>query len=215
LFDTATTPRVALVDTQQGDVRVQVELDAAALFGPDTDPNTAPLIDLRPSGRDALLLLTERCAEDSENQRPCLHRLRSSGPLHALLPARAAAMHEPATHEPSGIEPSGIEPTAPPAFTVETLGPLGPYLSLAIAAEGGRAVWTATIDDALPQLWCADLRGPERMQPRRVDDDALGDANPRVSADGRVVISDVSLALDELGSISVARAFVLPAVAAE
>jgi hypothetical protein len=82
-------------------------------------------------------------------------------------------------------------------------------------ATRGRTVWTAAVGDSEPQLWSADLRGPERMQPRRVDDDLLSDANPRVGADGRIVISDVSLALDELGSISVARAFLLPPVAEE
>lgn len=203
LFDTATAPSVALIDDPQGDVRAHVELGAAALFGEDTDPNTTPLVDLRPAGRDELLLLTERCVDDLEQLRPCLHRLRSSVPLRALT--------SPSEPEP---EPA-LDPGAPePKFVVETLGPIGPYLSLAIAADGGRAVWTAdVVGESEPQLWSADLRGPERMQPRRVDQDQLGDANPRVGADGRVVISDVSLALDELGSISVARAFVLPAVA--
>lgn len=200
LFDTATSPSVALIDEVQGDARVYVEFDAATLFGADT----APLMDLRPAGLDELLLLTERCADDPnlEDLRPCLHRLRSSVPLRALTP--------PPEPEPD-LAPGEPEPA--PGFVVETLGPLGPYLSLAIAAEGGRAVWTTAIGDSEPQLWSADLRGPERMQPRRVDEDQLGDANPRVGADGRVVISDVSLALDELGSISVARAFVLPPVA--
>jgi hypothetical protein len=187
LFDTATTPSVALIEADEGEARVSVELDAATLFGPN--PNAPTLLDLRPAGRDELLLLTERCTEDFDDLRPCLHRLRSSTSLLALT-----------------------QPPAP-AFVVETLGPLGPYLSLAIAGEGGRAVWTAAVGDSEPQLWSADLRGPERMQPRRVDADALLDSSPRVSADGRIVISDVSLRLDDLGSISVARAFVLPGVA--
>jgi hypothetical protein len=202
LFDTASSPSVALIDEVQGDARVWVELDAATLFGDQLDPNAAPLVDLRPAGRDQLLLLTERCVDETEELlRPCLHRLRSSVPLRELSrPSEPAAVGEP--------EPA-------PRFVVETLGPLGPYLSLAISAEGGRAVWTTANGDLEPQLWSADLRGSERMQPRRVDDDQLGDANPRVGADGRIVISDVSLALDELGSISVARAFVLPAAAEE
>jgi hypothetical protein len=192
LFDTATVPSVALIDAEQGDARVFVELDAAALFGPDSDQ---PLIDLRPAGRDELLLLTERCTDSLlDDMRPCLHRLTSGAPLLELT------------------KPPVNEPPAAPAFTVETLGPLGPYLSLAIAGEGGRAVWTAAVTGSELQLWSADLRGPNRMQSRRVDDDALIDRNPRVSADGRIVISDVLLALDELGSISVARAFVLPPV---
>jgi hypothetical protein len=202
LFDTATSPSVALIDDVQGDARLFVELDTAALFGPQLDPNSAPLIDLRPAGLDELLLLTERCVDDLEQLRPCLHRLRSSVPLRALT-------------LPPGpdLEPNDPEPA--PRFVVETLGPIGPYLSLAIAAEGGRAVWTAAIGDSEPQLWSVDLRGPKRMQPRRVDEDQLGDATPRVGADGRIVISDVSLALDELGSISVARAFVLPPVGSD
>jgi hypothetical protein len=199
LFDTATSPSVALIDDVQGDARVHVKLDAAALFA---DSNAAPLLDLRPAGLDELLLVTERCDDEHEQLRPCLHRLRSSVPLRALT--------QPPDPSP---EPANLEPT--PRFTVETLGPLGPYLSIAIAAEGGRTVWTAAVGDSEPQLWSADLRGPERMQPRRVDDDLLSDANPRVGADGRIVISDVSLALDELGSISVARAFLLPPVAEE
>lgn len=207
LFDTATSPSVALIDEVQGDARVYAELDAAALFG--LDPNAAPLVDLRPAGRDELLLLTERCVDDLEGLRPCLHRLRSSVPLRELTQPL-----DPDLPPAPDLAPAPDLPPAP-RFVVETLGPLGPYLSLAIAAEGGRAVWTAAIGDSEPQLWSADLRGPERMKPRRVDDDQLIDAHPRVSADGRIVISDVSLALDELGSISVARAFVLPQVAEE
>lgn len=200
LFDTATSPSVALIDDVQGDARLFVELDTAALFGPDLDPNSAPLIDLRPAGLHELLLLTERCADDDlEQLRPCLHRLRSSVPLRALT-----------TLQTPDLEPKDPEPA--PSFVVETLGQIGPYLSLAIAAEGGRAVWTAGVGDSEPQLWTADLRGPERMQARRLDEDQLSDANPRISADGRIVISDVTLALDELGSLSVARAFVLPPV---
>jgi hypothetical protein len=198
LFDTDTTPSVALVDTDHGESRVSVELDATALFGPN--PDAPALIDLRPAGRDELLLLTDRCAGDLDELRPCLHRLRGSASLLALTQAPEK-------------DPATSESPATPAFTVETLGPLGPYLSLAIAGEGGRAVWTAAIGDSELQLWGADLRGPERMQPRRIDDDALVDSSPRVSADGRIVISDVSLQLDDLGSISVARAFVLPPVA--
>jgi hypothetical protein len=193
LFDTATTPSVVLVEADEDETRVSVELDAATLFGPD--PNAPALVDLRPAGRDELLLLTERCTEDWTDVRPCLHRLRSNSSLLALT------------------KPPASESAAAPAFTVELLGPLGPYLSLAIAGEGGRAVWTAAVGDSEPQLWSADLRGPERMQPRRIDDDALVDSHPRVSADGRIVISDVTIRLDDLGSISVARAFVLPPIA--
>jgi hypothetical protein len=199
LFDTANMPSVALIDDAQGDARVFAELDAAALFG--LDPNSAPLVDLRPAGPDELLLLTVRCADDPE-LRPCLHRLRSEVPLRALT--------QPSDPE---LAPGAPEPT--PRFVVETLGPLGPYLSMAVAAGGGRAVWTAAIGDSEPQLWSTELHGPERMQPRRVDDDQLGDSHPRIGADGRIVISDVSLALGELGSISVARVFVLAPVGEE
>jgi hypothetical protein len=194
LFDTA-APSVALIDPEQGETRRFFELDAAALFGPDLEPNAAPLLDLRPAGRDELLLLTERCITEQEWMRSCLHRLRSSTPLLTWTQATAS------------------EAETPPTFEIETLGPLGPYLALAIASEGGRAVWTTWVDDSELWLWSADLRGQSRMQPRRVDADALVDTSPRISADGRIVISEVSLALDELGSISVARAFVLPPVA--
>lgn len=208
LFDTATSPSVALIDDPQGDVRPYVELDAAALFGDELEPNT--LIDLRPAGRDELLLLTERCVDELESLRPCLHRLHSHVPLRSLTSPPEPAL-EPGMPEPEAPDPSQPEPA--PKFVVETLGPIGPYLSLAIAAEGGRATWTAAIHDEQPQLWTVDLRGPQRMQPRRLDADERGDAHPRIGADGRVVISDVSLELDGLGSISVARAFVLPPIA--
>jgi hypothetical protein len=194
LFDTATPPSVALIDDEHGDARLHVQLDAAALFGPDIAPNAAPLLDLRPAGPDQLLLLTEHCIDTPASLRPCLHRLRSTTPLRSLT----QPLETPPTAEP-----------LPAPFEVETLGPLGPYLSLAISGQGNRAAWTAALGDAEPQLWAADLQGPNRMQPTRVDADDLRDANPRISADGRIVITDVTLTLEDLGTISVARAFLL------
>ncbi len=198
LVDTATEPNVALVDAEQGEARLHVQLDAAALFGVDVAPNAAPLLDLRPAGVDQLLLLTEHCVDTPASLRPCLHRLRSSGSLRALTQPIAEA--------------TAPAEDAAPLFQVETLGPVGPYLSLAISSQGKRAAWTAALGAAEPQLWAADLDGANRMQPMRVDADELRDSNPRISADGRIVITDVSLALGELGSISVARAFVLPEI---
>jgi hypothetical protein len=57
----------------------------------------------------------------------------------------------------------------------------------------------------------ADLHGPARLEAQRLDDDdALADATPRISAEGRIVLSQVPVSLAELGSVSIARVFVLP-----
>ncbi|PRQ05648.1 hypothetical protein [Enhygromyxa salina] len=200
-------PVVTLLDTDarklDADGRfARVELDASALF-PALAPGSeaAALIDLRPSSDRELLVLTERCesqpSQPSHHGRPCLHRLRSVDPLATLAsligPDVLASPDEPADAEPP--------------FTVETLGPFGPYTALAIAAKAGRAVWI----DGEAHLMIADLRGAAPLEPRRLDADDLADSTPRISADGRVIVSEVSVSLDELGSVSIARAFVQPA----
>jgi hypothetical protein len=123
-----------------------------------------------------------------------LHRLRSATSLSAL----------------TAVVPDDRDRKSPPLHTVETLGPIGPYSSLAIAAEGGRAVWIAAEPDVEGQLMRADLRGRSQLEVHRVDDDTLPDSTPRISADGRIVLTEVPVSLAELGSVSIARAFVLP-----
>jgi hypothetical protein len=182
-------------DPESGeDEPLRAALDAAALFGEGAQGLS--LLDLRPAGESELLLLTESCeADEPDDTRPCLHRLHGEQPLAELLPALAA----------------GELDERP--YTLETLGPIGPYLALAIAAEGGRALWLAAEGAGQPRLMYADLRGPQALEPRRVDEDLRPDAAPRISADGRLAIIEVTLTLDELGSVSIARAFVLPAPA--
>ncbi|KIG18895.1 hypothetical protein DB30_07231 [Enhygromyxa salina] len=175
----------------------RLELGANELFPAlDPDSGAAALLDLRPAGAHELLLLTERCeSEASARDQPCLHRLRSSAPLVELANGSA-----------------GRAQSGQPAFSVETLGPIGPYVAMAIAADGSRAVWIAAEADGETRLLSADLHGAP-LEPRRIDDDPLNDATPRISADGRIVLSEVSVPLDELGSVSIARAFVVPSTA--
>jgi len=198
----------------------RADLDAGALFEPlglAPGGESSTLLDLRTTGADELLLLTERCEDDAHRDlRPCVFRLRSSVALVELTTALAAAQREPAPGDEPDADAPDPDPAAPtelaPSFVVEQLGPIGPYLSLAVAAEGGRAAWVAWAGAANGDrdLFVADLHGPHALEPRRVDDDALADRTPRISADGRIVLSSVLVELGELGEIGVARAFVLP-----
>lgn len=196
LLDTSGAPR------ELDGARPLAELDAGDLF-PELSEGADALIDLRPVGARELLLLTERCEdEDIDDMRPCLHRLSSEAPL-AELTRRVAAEDQSQDAEP---RPTLDDPA--PGYAVETLGPLGPYRALAIAAGGDRGAWV-TSEGA---LLVADLRGPARLEPRRVDEDALVDATPRISADARIVISEITIDLGDLGELSTARAFSLPAL---
>lgn len=181
-------PSVFLLDTITPEAAPWA-LDARALFGLPpgaTVGDAEALIELRPAGERELLVLTERCADETlAHARPCLHRLHSEVPWRERMLAPADQL-------------------AP--VRVEALGPLGPFDELAIASDGSRAVWI----DREQQLLVTELRGPGPLSSRPVHGDELHDAAPRIAADGQLVTSSVTLALDELGSVSISRAFVLP-----
>ncbi|MFO7564976.1 MAG: hypothetical protein R6X02_20190 [Enhygromyxa sp.] len=171
--------------------RPRIELGVRELFpAPEPEPEPA-LLDLRPAGPTELLFTTERCPGRAEDPRPCLHRLRAADTLASTIRELTAG----AT-------------TLADAFTVETLGPLDPHLELAVAADGSRVAW---IDRATHNLMAADLRGPSPMVPRRIDPDPAPEASLRISADARVLLSEIEVELTlgrhTLGTLRIARAF--------
>jgi hypothetical protein len=174
-------PTVMLIDTR-APTPAPLALDLRAHLA-----ERAELYDLRPVDDHTLLLISERCGDEPlVRTQTCLHRLRSTAPLAEL----------------------GADPTA---FVLETLGRFGPEHALAIAADGSRIVWVADSRDPAEDhtLMTTDLRG-STLAPVRVDADLLPDSDPRISADGRLVISSVPLELGELGAVSVARVLTLP-----
>jgi hypothetical protein len=65
----------------------------------------------------------------------------------------------------------------------------------------------------------ADLRGAEAMVPRRIDDDPAPESSLRISADGRVLLSEIEIELrlgrHGIGSVRIPRAFLLDPSAPE
>jgi hypothetical protein len=183
----ATTPTV---EHEPDEARVRMLLGARELF-PTLAPESIPpeLLDLRPAGSHELLFTTDRCmdATDDDDERPCLHRIRATAPL-------AVVAREPESE----------------ALVIETLGSLDAPRELAVAAGSERIAW---IDRATQSLWIADLGGPDRMVPRRLDLEPKPDSSLRISADGRTVLSEIEVefVLGErvIGSVLVPRAFVL------
>jgi hypothetical protein len=186
-------PALILLATTHDETRLRVELGARELF-PSDAPEPPALLDLRPAGAHELLLTTERCPDAApDDERPCLHRVRAEAPLSAVV-------RELATGERPSAE----------LLEVETLGPLDRHVELAVAADGSRVAW---IDRETRSLMVADLRGPERMVPQRLDGEATPDASLRISADGRTVLSEVVIEFvlreQVIGSLSIPRAFLL------
>jgi hypothetical protein len=184
----ATTP-------DDDDERARVELGIRELF-PNTEPDAEPpaFRHVRPAGPRELLFTTEPyLGADDNDEWPRLHRLRAAAPLSATVRELA----------------SGAK-TSADVLTVETLGSLVPHYELAAAADGSRIAW---IDRATQSLWVADLRGPNRMNPRRLDLEPTPDSSVRISADGRTIVSEVEIefVLHEkvVDSVLIPRAFVL------
>src|SRR5690606_15528183 len=175
-------PALVLLDTaaaRPDDPRARVELGVRELFaGVELDPaaELPGLLDLRPAGEHDLLITTERCLEPDperplDDDRPCLHRVHAETPLAAVVGELVAGSR-----------------TLADALIVETLGSIDPHIELAVAADGSRVAW---IDRPGYHLWVADLRGPNQMVPRRLDADPNPEMHLRISADGRVVLSEM------------------------
>lgn len=188
-------PALVLLSTtpeREHEPPLRIELGARELFAIEDTAEPPALLDLRPAGPDALLLTSERCpAAALDDPSPCLHRLRAAPSLAAIVPELA---RRPLTE----------------LLEVETLGPLDPHVELAVAADGSRVAW---IDRDTRSLKVADLRGPQRMIPRRLDQEDTPDASLRISPDGRTVLSEVHIEFilreREVGSVQVPRAYEL------
>ena len=192
-------PSLFLVATTD-DKTVRAALTARELFPSATpehpsEPSSEPpvLLDLRPVGPHELLLTTDRCPDATDDARRCLHRVRAATPLSVTL----------AEHEASARPLAEL-------LTIETLGVIDRHVELAVASEGSRVAWIASDER---NVMIADLRGPQRMSPRRLDLEPTPDASLRISNDGRVVLSEIQIELvlrdKVVGSVQVPRAFEL------
>ncbi len=202
--------RTGVVEPDDSQRAPRIVLDLHSVFpGLLPDDPAANLLDLRPAGRDGLILLTEQCPAgrvELVEPRPCVHRARlstslgPSGPSGPLLerlgsvPLDAAIVLEPAE------------------LVTITLGAIGPYDALAISGDGRRAAWTG-VDPREPEanarLYTAELGDQEIGEVQRLDADPIRELTPRISADGRVIVVESPVVIETLGSIPSARAFVL------
>lgn len=190
LLATAASP-----DHDHDETRIRVSLGASELFPSTTEPPELPaLLDLRPAGARELLLTTERCPDTGpDDERPCLHRVHAAAPL-------SATVRELATETRPRSE----------LLAIETLGPIDPHVELAVAADGSRVAW---IDRETRSLQVADLRGPKRMIPRRLDRESTPNSSLRISSDGSIVLSEVEVEFvvreNVIGSVRIPSAFLL------